>query len=140
MFAVIGTLLFAVAVTLFTWSALQYRQPVKARWTANPSAAMVLALASTVALLFSVSFFGLALFGAADANAMPALVIAAVAAVIGVSIFAMRRMIAQWRNLDRDRTVFVAGGSIPANDANPGGQTPVPGATSGPKPRRQKAA
>ncbi|MEX2616625.1 MAG: hypothetical protein WD767_11055 [Alphaproteobacteria bacterium] len=140
MYAVIGTLLFAVAVTLFTWSALQYRQPVPARWTIIPSAAMVLALASTVALLLSASFYGLAYLGAADTNAMSAPVIAALAAVIGVGVFAMRRMIVQWRDLGRGRTVFVAGRSGPANDANPGGRNPVAGAPSSPKPRRQEAA
>ncbi|MDA0664256.1 MAG: hypothetical protein O3B08_15650 [Proteobacteria bacterium] len=146
--AVIGTLLFAVAVTLFTWSALQYRQPVLAPWTKNTSAAMVLALASTVSLLLAFAFASQAIFNAVPDEFLTVRVLLSIAAIAGIGVYFMSRFIQQWRSLESNPAAsaadFAGGANVSdltaANDRNAGGGNPTQGSPSGSKPRRRKAA
>ena len=140
MYTVIGTLLFAVAVTLFTWSAVQYRQPVLAHWTSNTSTSMALALTCVVSLLLSSAFISQAIFAVAPAMPLTVpVVVSAAAVILGIGAFVMRRLILQWRHLIRSQAGFAANFSA-ANDSNPNGRTPVSGSPNGTRPRRRKAA
>tara|TARA_R110001606_G_scaffold250779_1_gene398824 strand:+ start:218 stop:640 length:423 start_codon:yes stop_codon:yes gene_type:complete len=140
MSTVIGTLLFAVAVTLFTWSALQYRQPVLANWTGNTYATMALALTSVVSLILAGAFYSQSYFSPeADGLLSGTIVAVASIAILCAGVFAMRRMILQWRDLIRGRNAFGADLTA-ANDSGPSQRRPIPGAPNGSKPRRRKAA
>ncbi len=149
MYTVIGALLFAVAVTLFTWSAVQFRQPVPANWTRSPYAAMALALTSVASLLLSAAFVSQAYLTAAPGEYVSVLVLAVAAAVICAGAFATRQMVLQWQNLNQNQGVYAAdfsgameGAALTAanDDSTAGGRNPVPGAPKGSKPRRRKAA
>ena len=145
--AVIGTLLFAVAVTLFTWSFIQFRVPTRPAWTKGSFPAMLVALSVVTSLLLSGTFFTRAVI---DLEKMPIgpVAIGSIVVIAVAMAFAMRQLLAQWRALNR--SARLAGGDLPrttsgsvftpANDSGHLDASPRPGTGGGkPKPRRKAA-
>jgi magnesium-transporting ATPase (P-type) len=145
--AVIGTLLFAVAVTLFTWSGVQFRQPVRPQWTKTNFGAMLVAFTVVASLMFAITFM---IYVWLNRNELSFGVLEGgmIVALIAITVFSLRRLSRQWQELNQEALlsaeslVGTAGGMAfsPANDSMPEKTSPRPRSGSGKGNSRRKAA
>lgn len=136
---VIGTLLFVVAVNLFIWSAIQYRQTTPASWTKAPLSAVFLALFVVSALMFSITIVCNAYIGGEPA-AITMRDIWITSIIVAAGAFATYGLAGKWKRLATQTTGKPGTRRILVNPpANDTGRNP-PDKRGGRTQSRRKAA